>query len=1003
MPMTEEDAKVKIVIPWLLEHGVRLEELTFETTLKVQVGRRTLEVKPARQSTSDTVSGRLDMLVSRDGRNLLVIEVKQPGCELTDRDRDQATSYACLVRPIAPLTLVTNGEHYRLFDSVTREEVAQDTPIRDGLGVSLPSAARAEALEIFLGLSPGNLLTFCRAQAAEQLRSLTGSASDLSKVFVPELHVERREFHAQVESFLRENESPVFVLLGESGAGKTSSMCHLVGEMLRRGQPVLFFRGLTIRGRLLDSVAEEFEWTFGDAQRASEFIRRIGAISPRDPLLIAVDAIEEWEFVERVADLVAAVRHLRGHTCKLLLSCKTANWDAFLHRSGTATGIADYVFAGGTSYSKSQSGYVLPPMSDTEFHWAVMNYRTVFGFHGVFEQNAINEARRNPYLLRVFFDAARDYKLQNLALTSRELLDHYYDRLLARTGNRERAEATLLGVAGVISQANQPYIRTDVLRDKLNLGVNDTFMPELFEQNLLSVEHGDDARGNKIGFYSEPLRNYLIAYRVLDLPSMPDADLGRLAVSSVGMEADAFAYYFPQSTSTQQRAVVGPAYIMFEQYLQLYRAIIDAHFARLRTSFEPHSEGPIGIVVEWMLPTQRIGYFGFRAIRPGDADVLFIPVKSFTPSAEFLFAHGVNQARMNSSIERRIPNGICEAVRRHEIGPQLLRMVARGELDESGAPELSRELLREIIAANPKIFSDFVDSYTHQLKYPIAFTAIESAVRRACLYEHFDHIRCEDQRRAGRVSETRNGQFVSYSWQSSVEDRAWVEQHVSETLHNRSDPEHLLASVNSQYLFLRVRTAIQNLGDNGSSLEASGFCVAGGLPLWNAYDRLRMDPTALGQAFANFYKAYLDAYQEVVSASFPTLKNALPLYSNLPVRVLVAVSHPHHWEPQSYPVLIAICPPQKGQNTNDVIAIDPVKISYDANHQPLFNGEPLEYFRFTSSYLGSELSAYPPFLPDLLRISHLILRHKVYHTIESEIDSLLTALSKLTETSAKKG
>jgi hypothetical protein len=642
-------------------------------------------------------------------------------------------------------------------------------------------------------------------------------------------------------------------------------------------------------------------------------------------------------------------------------------------------------------------------MSDTEFHWAVINYRTVFDFHGVFEQNAINEARRNPYLLRVFFDAARDYKLQNLAFTSRELLDYYYDRLLARTGNRERAEAMLRGVASVISRVNQPYIRRDALRDELNFGVNDGFMAELFEQNLLAVEHSNDARGPKIGFYSEPLRNYLIAYRVLDLPSMPDSDLCQLAVGSIGIIAEAFTYYFPQSATTQQRAVVGPAYVMFEQYLRHYRAIIDAHFACLRASFEPHIEGPIGIVVELILPRRHVGYFGFRAIRPGDADVLFIPKKSFTPSAEFLYAHGVNQARMNSSIAHGIPNSISEAVLQHEIKPQLLEFLARGELDESAAPELSRELLRGVIAANPNIFSDFVDSYTRQLKYPISFSAIERAVHRACLYEHFDRVRCEDQRRSGRVPETRSGRFVSYSWRPSPEDRAWIDQQASETLRNGNAPEHLLASVNSQCLLERVQTAIRHLGGGSGSLGPAEFRVAGGFALRHAANCLRMDPAALGQAFADFYKAYLDTYQGVVSANFPTLKGALPLYSKLPARVLIAVSPPHHWEQDSYPVWIAICPPQIGQDTNEVTSIDPAQISFDANHQPQYNGDPLEYFRFTSRHVGSEVGDYPPFLPDLLQASGLILRHKVYGTIESEIDSILTELSRLMETSANNG
>jgi hypothetical protein len=307
------------------------------------------------------------MLVARGGRNLIMVEVKQPGCELTDGDRDQAISYARLVHPIAPLVLVTNGSVYRLFDTVTKDEVAQDTPMRDGLGVSLPSASRDEALEIFLGLSRPNLLTFCRLQAAEQLRSLTGSASDLSKVYIPELHVERRELHGHVARFLRESKASAFVVLGESGAGKTSSMCHIVGQLLEQGHPVLFFRGLTLGGRLLDAVAEEFEWMFGEDRRASELIRRIAAISPHDPILLAIDAIEEWDYAERVADLVSALRHLHGRSCKLLLSCKTGAWETFVRRNGVPTGVTEYIFVAESSESGSSTGYVLPRCQTRNF------------------------------------------------------------------------------------------------------------------------------------------------------------------------------------------------------------------------------------------------------------------------------------------------------------------------------------------------------------------------------------------------------------------------------------------------------------------------------------------------------------------------------------------------------------------------------------------------------------------------------------------------------------
>lgn len=992
--MTEEDAKVKIVVPWLVERGVNPRDLSFETSFRVRIGRQEINVGSAEKRASDTAAGRLDMLVSREGRNLVVVELKRPGSELTDKDRDQAISYARLVHPIAPLSLVTNGDNYRLFDTITKERLKADTHIRDGFGVSLPSADRLEALEIFLSLSPANLLSFCRLQAAEQLRPLVGSAADLSKVYIPELHVERRELHAQLQEFLGDTKTSAFVLLGDSGAGKTSSLCHAVGQLLERGQPVLFFRGLTIEGRLLDVVAEEFDWTFGDDQSPAALVKRIDAISPTHPLLIAVDAIEQWGYSEAVANLYTVLRQLRGRSCKLVLSCKTAAWDVFVHRLGSDTGVADYVFSPQTPNRSAAAGYILPPMSDTEFHWAVMNYRSVFNFHGFFEEQAITEARRNPYLLRVFFDVARNHDLPNLALSSRQLLDEYYKRLLARTSDPERADVTLLAAARAILHENQVSVSRDTLRRDLGLGVNDSLMSDLFDQNLLEIDRADHTRDPQITFYSEPLRNFLIAYRVLRLPSLIGAEFSRVAGNAVGVEASAFAYYLPQASVAQQREIAGLLYSAAEQYLQFYRTMIETHFSGLRASFEPRGHGAIGFVTELMLPVPRVGYFGFRAIRPSDAEVLFIPVGDFRPSVEALFAYGVNQGRMNSSFETGILRNVSKAVMRHEIEPQLRRILAHGELNESNAPELSRELLRGVIAANARIFAEFIDSYTHQPRYPIALAAIENAVRRACLYEHFDHIRCENQRRSGRVPERRDGQFVSYSWQPSVEDREWIEQQVAQILPHKSEPQHLLASVNSQCLLERVRTAVRLLGAD-EALDAPPFRVAGGPPLSHAWDRLRMDPAALTDAFAEFYKAYLDAYQEVVSASFPTLKAAFPLYAQLPVHVLVAVSHPYHWEQRSYPVTIAICPPREGQNTNEVIAINPAEISHDAQHRPLLNGEPLDFLNYVSSDLGSELRSYPSFLPNVLQASDLILRCKVYGKIESEIDTALAALSAI--------
>ncbi|MDQ6958459.1 MAG: hypothetical protein Q9M24_05025, partial [Mariprofundaceae bacterium] len=75
LPINEEEVKVKIILPWLQKIGVELSELSLEKSFTLRAGRHTIEVDTAKQLSS-TVGARLDILVQRCGRNLLIVEVK---------------------------------------------------------------------------------------------------------------------------------------------------------------------------------------------------------------------------------------------------------------------------------------------------------------------------------------------------------------------------------------------------------------------------------------------------------------------------------------------------------------------------------------------------------------------------------------------------------------------------------------------------------------------------------------------------------------------------------------------------------------------------------------------------------------------------------------------------------------------------------------------------------------------------------------------------------------
>ena len=156
--MNEEEVKNKVIVPWLTAKGVPESELYFERPFRVKVGRHTVVV--GESATESFATARLDILVARQNRNLLVVEVKAENVVLTDDDRDQGISYARLVHPVAPFLLLTNGRDYRLYDTLTRNLVTDSTVVSREFTVSLPDVDRIEALQLFLASSPETLCVF---------------------------------------------------------------------------------------------------------------------------------------------------------------------------------------------------------------------------------------------------------------------------------------------------------------------------------------------------------------------------------------------------------------------------------------------------------------------------------------------------------------------------------------------------------------------------------------------------------------------------------------------------------------------------------------------------------------------------------------------------------------------------------------------------------------------------------------------------------------------------
>ena len=102
-------------LPWL-----KYEDIQHQKTFTVQLGRTTHTIDG---EFSSTHYPRLDILITHEGKNIAILELKSPGIELTESDEKQGRSYARLLDQIAPLTIISNGDDVRVLNSITGEKI----------------------------------------------------------------------------------------------------------------------------------------------------------------------------------------------------------------------------------------------------------------------------------------------------------------------------------------------------------------------------------------------------------------------------------------------------------------------------------------------------------------------------------------------------------------------------------------------------------------------------------------------------------------------------------------------------------------------------------------------------------------------------------------------------------------------------------------------------------------------------------------------------------------
>jgi tetratricopeptide (TPR) repeat protein len=149
--------------------------------------------------------------------------------------------------------------------------------------------------------------------------------------YIPQVYFPRKEMESELEAFLKGSKSG-FLLLGESGIGKTNLLCHKVDEWRERGEIVLFYAGHQLNPdepmeqRLLSDL-----YLQGDFIRLLEFVRKEGR-----RFIVVVDGVNEHPQSARLLKCLCEFvqRYGRNFPLKVILSVRSVFFTRMLQALG---------------------------------------------------------------------------------------------------------------------------------------------------------------------------------------------------------------------------------------------------------------------------------------------------------------------------------------------------------------------------------------------------------------------------------------------------------------------------------------------------------------------------------------------------------------------------------------------------------------------------------------------------------------------------------------------
>lgn len=368
-----------------------------------------------------------------------------------------------------------------------------------------------------LGGTWDDVLKLAKTQADRFLNDAQGTEARRGN-YRPELYVKRAEAEEKLSAFLNEA-SAGFLLLGESGAGKTNLLCQWATEARAANHAVFVYHcGGMVDADIEREIARDLDLDGAHLNDGFERIERLSRNASRKFILI-FDALNVFRgdakqsTVTLLLRINALINRLPADTgIRVVIACSNVAWNIMQRRQQPTLAHSRYATGGDGEIA----AITLGRFSSAELEEAYTRYQGVFALKTALADlpTRIREQIAAPYLLRMLAETSGgDAATSTQAMIDDGLVKAYYERRVRRPEDR-----TFLRMIVQEMYAKQAsFLPTEDLMEHAELGKliseddTDSSWCVLLNEGVLFERDGGSLTGKLAGFTFPSVGSYVLA------------------------------------------------------------------------------------------------------------------------------------------------------------------------------------------------------------------------------------------------------------------------------------------------------------------------------------------------------------------------------------------------------------------------------------------------------------------------------------------------------------